>query len=279
MNAKFFPEQNAIHVWQMSLDIEPLPCQILIQLLSAEETERANAFRSAADRRRFIVARATLRLLLGTYLDRNPASLEFIYGAYGKPALKMLPNTTGLFFNLSHTADLAVYAVAATAPVGIDVEHITADFAMEEIAAVFLAQTEVAGLAKLPVDKRHTRLFQIWTRKEAYCKVRGYGLSQDLQEIDASDDTMASQEINPIVSSDASSTWFSIRVGGVPAREVRLHDLDLGADYAAAVAIKSEITPVIVHKGMVHQDLNIVGGPARYHALVDTSHPPSDAHM
>ena len=165
-------------------------------------------------------------------------SLEFTYGAYGKPSLKGEPDTDSLFFNVSHTTDLIVYAITRTAPVGIDVEWIHSDFDLEGIAGAFLGQEEAVSLTKLPVASRHAWFYRMWTRREAYCKARGHGLSGDLQEMDAS------------MSEEASANWFAVRVGGVLARGVSLHDFNLGADYAAAIAIESDITPVVIYQDM-----------------------------
>ena len=235
MDAHPFPIQDAIHVLQTSLNIEPLHRQTLTRLLSSEEKERANDFHFDADRRRYIAARGTLRLLLGAYLDRSPASLEFTCGASGKPSLKGLSDTASLYFNLSHTADLAVYAITRIASVGIDAERVHSNLEVDEIAAAFLAQEEAASLTKLSADRRNARFYQIWARKEAYCKARGQGLTRDLHEINVS----TPEETVP--------RWFPIRVGGVSARDVHLRDLNVGADYAAAIAIESDITPRIVH--------------------------------
>lgn len=172
-----WPRLNAdeIHVWCVELD-ETADAAALAACLSADERERAGSLPSSSHRRRFVVARAMLRQLLGHYLDQEPGAVVFARGAHGKP---FLPEG-GLHFNVSHTQGLALYAIASACEVGVDVEWMRPQVAHEQIAARFFSPEEQEMLAHVPAEERRTAFYHIWTRKEAYLKARGDGLAAGL---------------------------------------------------------------------------------------------------
>lgn len=166
---------DEIHVWCVELD-EAADAAALATCLSASERERAGGLPSSAHRRRFVVARATLRRLLGRYLGQEPGAVVFACGAHGKPFLPQ----GGLHFNVSHTQGLALYAIASAREVGVDVEWMRLQVAHERIAARFFALEEREMLAQVPAEERRVAFYHIWTRKEAYLKARGDGLAAGL---------------------------------------------------------------------------------------------------
>ncbi|MDT5062756.1 MAG: 4-phosphopantetheinyl transferase [Acidobacteriota bacterium] len=188
------PEQltlldDEVHVWRASLPrttTKPPQLQSLYTLLSPDEVSRAERFHFERDRASFIVARGMLRTILAVYLKLHPAQLQFRYNAYGKPALDGDEASSGLRFNLAHSHELALYAVTRNREIGIDVEYIRADFAGDEIAERFFSSTEIATLRKLSLEQRTEAFFNCWTRKEAYIKARGEGLSFPLDRFDVS---------------------------------------------------------------------------------------------
>ena len=168
---------DEVHVWRVALN-QPAPqVQNLWQTLVAEERVRAMRFYFPRDREDFIVARGVLRALLGGYLKRHPSELCFSYSSYGKPALTTESGGATLCFNLSHSHGLALYAIAHRRRLGIDVEWIRPDLADEQIAKYFFSPREIAALCALPHELQTEAFFLCWTRKEAYIKARGEGLS------------------------------------------------------------------------------------------------------
>lgn len=167
---------DEIHVWHAALDRESKTIGQLEETLSLDEKGRADRFHFANDRNRFVVARGLLRELLGGYLHQDPAGLEFSYGQHGKPRLSGANATSGLCFNLSHSSGLAVYAIARGRNLGIDVEHVRADSAGDNIAERYFSVREVSDLRALPPEGRVDGFFRCWTRKEAYLKATGMGL-------------------------------------------------------------------------------------------------------
>ena len=179
---------NGIHVWQAALDRNAPSAAQIESLLSPDEKARAARFRFEKDRSRYIVGRGVLRELLGAYAGKPPGELEFAYGEYGKPALSGASASTsgGICFNLAHSADLAVYAIARERTIGIDVERIKPESAGEEIARRYFSPREVEDLLTLRTEERTEAFFRCWTRKEAYLKALGTGLQTPLDSFSVS---------------------------------------------------------------------------------------------
>lgn len=169
------------------LDATPEAAGAAARSLSAAERERAGRFRFERDRRRFIVARARLRELLGARLGLPPAAVELACGNNGKPALARRCAHEHWRFNVSHCDEVAVYAFSRSREVGIDVEAIRPLPAADAIAAQFFSPRESAAyLAAAPRD-RPLAFFRCWTRKEALVKALGVGLTVRLHELDVSE--------------------------------------------------------------------------------------------
>jgi 4'-phosphopantetheinyl transferase len=179
------PEE--VHVWRACLDQPEKYVQTLYDILNADERQRADRFHFAHDRRHFVVARGVLRILVGRYLDRQPRRLEFCYSSYGKPSLVDSQVGTRTFqFNLSHSHGLALYGVTWNRCIGVDVEWFRPNFGAESIARRYFSPNEAAALRTLPPEQRVEAFFTCWTRKEAYIKARGKGLSLELDQFDVS---------------------------------------------------------------------------------------------
>src|SRR5215217_11701 len=133
-------EAGAVHVWRISLDQQDDALERFRRTLEPDEINRAGRFHFEKHRRYFVVARGFLRSVVARYVKTDPGSLRFSYGAYGKPALA---SEHVLRFNLSHSHEVALLAVACDAELGVDVEHIRADFASEDIARRFFSRAEV----------------------------------------------------------------------------------------------------------------------------------------
>lgn len=175
-------QTNEVHVWRSSLD---LPSDIeLANLLSSDEQSRADRFRFAQHRQRFIAGRGILRSLLGRYLHIEPAQLEFIYSEKGKPSLA----NQRLQFNVAHSQGLALYAIALDRPVGVDLEQMRAIADLDALAQRFFSPKEHAAIAVLSTSQKSQAFFRYWACKEAYLKATGDGLAK-LQELEISLDS------------------------------------------------------------------------------------------
>jgi 4'-phosphopantetheinyl transferase len=125
-----------------------------------------------------------LRKILGSYLKAHPREIAFRYGKNGKPELLQPHQSPTLHFNLAHSADLAVLAVASFGPVGVDIERVRPIGELDGIAAQFFSQDEKDGLAALPDEERQAAFYRLWTRKEAFLKATGEGIADSLAEVE-----------------------------------------------------------------------------------------------
>ncbi len=182
-------EANTAHVWAVDLERET---HMLADTLSADEWARADRFLFEKHRAHFVAARGCLRAVLAKYMECKPGELAFFYGEHGKPALASPWDKSQLRFNLSHSAGLALIAVSMRHEIGVDVEHLTRKVGqMQDIAKRFFAPGEYEQLCALPEEEQRRAFFCCWTRKEAYLKAMGAGLTQSLKNFEVSLDDEA----------------------------------------------------------------------------------------
>jgi len=162
-----------VQVSMGKLDLEPERIAELSVLLSEDERERAGRFYFERDRRRFTVARGLLRVELGRRMQAPPARLNFVYNAFGKPALK----DSSLQFNISHSAELVLIAIADASEVGVDVEFVRPQPEMHRIAERVFSPSELALFQSTPTDAQTEMFYRLWTQKEARLKASGTGFA------------------------------------------------------------------------------------------------------
>jgi len=169
------------HVWRASGGPDAAALARSAFVLSDDERARAARLHFERDRIRFIRAHGVLREVLARYLAAPPARLSFVKGPFGKPSIA----GSALEFNLSHCEDMVVVAISGCGAVGVDVERVRDMPDAKSLAAHFFAPAENAALAAAPVSERRGLFFSIWTRKEAYVKATGEGLSRPLDSFEA----------------------------------------------------------------------------------------------
>jgi 4'-phosphopantetheinyl transferase len=216
--------RDELHVWLANLEIASQQLGELERTLSADEIARAGRFYSQRDRRRFVARRGILRAILATYLETKPSALRFLYNEFGKPRLEGSQEARNLSFNLSHSGELVLVAVAIDRDVGVDIEFIDNSMPSEEVAKRFFSVNEIAALEALPQSVRLAGFFNYWARKEAYIKARGKGLSIPLDSFDVS---LIQGETVTLVGTGNSSSYIS---------NWKIEDLNIDPRYAAAVA-------------------------------------------
>lgn len=177
---------DEVHVWCFSLEPHYSTQRALLEFLTPDERERADRFRVEKARRHFIVARGTLRTILTSYLKVGPEKLRFGYSSFGKPYLLNQAGEDELRFNLSHSHELAICAVSRARSLGIDIEYLHVDFDYLQLASHFFSPGEATTLGALPVESQARGFFNCWTRKEAYIKAHGAGLSLPLDQFEVS---------------------------------------------------------------------------------------------
>lgn len=172
-----------VHLWRFSLETSPALLPTLTRTLSVDELQRGARLLDPRKAETFLVARARLRQILSSYLAVDPAEISFTYGEQGKPAL-LAPAST-LTFNLSHSGDWALLAVAQGVEIGVDLEQIDPLLAYECLATRFFSPEENVALLAAPKARRRRQFYRLWTRKEAQLKGAGGGFSAPLDRTPA----------------------------------------------------------------------------------------------
>ncbi len=171
-----------VHLYCAPLDKPAAELAPFVAILSAEEQTRAARFHFERDRQRFIVARVGLRRLLSRYLAVAAAEITFCYNAFGKPSLAPPYAASGLTFNLAHSGEFALYALACQRQVGVDIEAVRPQVEYEQLTHHVFSLAEQQSLQSVPLAQRREAFFHGWTRKEAYIKAQGMGLSLPLDQ-------------------------------------------------------------------------------------------------
>jgi 4'-phosphopantetheinyl transferase len=216
---------DGIHVWLVSLD---QPVSQFQGLLSIDERIRAERFHFDRDRNRFIVGRGILRTITGCYLGVEPGRLQFCYGSKGKPALADTFGKGMVNFNLAHSEGLAVYAFSRGRNVGVDIEYMREISDIEQIAERVFSVRERATLRELPGSGQIEAFFNCWTRKEAFAKAIGDGLSWPLGSFDVP--PVPGEPVKNLTVNDDlinGSRWF-------------VYDFKVGGGYKAAFATEGQ---------------------------------------
>lgn len=219
-----------VHVWAVPLHGDG---DAFRALLSPAELERIERFRFADHRRRYQIGHGALRLVLAGYTNQSPERIEFVHGPRGKPYLAGAPpgQPRGPFFNLSHSGKLAVIAVAGV-ELGVDLEKERHLESLTEIARRHFSETEFAALDALAGDERRRAFYRCWTRKEAYIKALGEGLSMPLDAFD--------------VSVGEEPRFLACRDGREDPVHWSILDVAPAVDFAAAAALRAH--GVTVHR-------------------------------
>ncbi len=178
--------QDEVHLWRVELASLAEAESRWQMLLSPDEQTRAARFHFVRDRQRFSATRALLRIVLASYLGSAPEQLTFSYSDKGKPYLKSRRTDDAVEFNISHSGQIALLAFARGRAVGVDVEQIRDNLDPLAIARRYFSAQEQRQLAALEESERYAGFFRCWTRKEAYIKARGDGLSLPLDSFDVS---------------------------------------------------------------------------------------------
>lgn len=220
--------EDEVQLWRVDLEAIGAEESRWQKILSSDEATRASRFHFSRDRQRFIAGRAVLRIILAGYLATEPNGLRFSYSQKEKPSLGPSHADSNVMFNISHSGGVALLAFTRGREIGVDVEKVRSDFELEAIARRFFSAHEQKQLAAVPAEEKPAAFFRCWTRKEAYIKATGDGLSLPLSQFDVS---MVTEEQNALLATrpDASevSRWL-------------LRDIPGGPGYVAAVCVRGQ---------------------------------------
>ena len=220
--------RNQVVVVEATLEIPDDFHRPLHALLDDEERARAARFPNLDHRRRYLMAHAALRLVLGHYLDEDPRGLRFGRGTHGKPRLAR-PSAHDYEINLSHSAERALIAVARGRDIGIDIEAHRPDLDVQSLAKYVLSPAERCAFAAVPTADRRAAFFRAWTRKESFVKAIGEGLTCPLESFDISlDDRTDNALLACRRTTAAGAPWTTL-------------PLDVGAAAAAALTARGHL--------------------------------------
>ncbi|MFZ5515912.1 MAG: 4'-phosphopantetheinyl transferase family protein [Candidatus Zhuqueibacterota bacterium] len=225
-------ENSEAHVWKVLLNRSDSQIDRLKTVLLPDEHTRAGRFYFQKDRDAFTIARGMLRIILSRYVRFEPNELAFDYSSYGKPSLQARFNANMLQFNLSHSHHIALIAVCWQHEIGVDVEWMRDTLSDMQIAERFFSPAEVAALLTVPPAEQKGAFFNCWTRKEAFIKAKGMGLSIPLDQFDVS--------LKPGEPAVLQQTGFEPD----EACKWAMIDVPLESDYRAALAISRTITRI-----------------------------------
>ena len=225
---------STIHIWEFPLTNCESDFDNYAKLLSEDERTRASRFHLERDAHRFALARAAVRSILGGYSGTRSRDLRFDYSRFGKPSLANVARD--IRFNVAHSSDLAMLAVALGGEVGIDLEKIRTEVETDKLAERFFSPQERESLRAIPKQNRVSAFFRCWSCKEAFLKAEGLGLSRSLESFDV--------EVNP----EHPARILSTRPDPEAAGRWSLHDLPTQRDYAAAMAAQVSLTAIKIFR-------------------------------
>ena len=229
---RLWPDPGEVHIRLFSLAIGDAERPGLEQLLTTEERQRADRLLDRQVRNRFITGRGRLREILAGYLEQEPAGLLLTTNPYGKPQLEDR-HDHGLRFNLSHSGDLCILALARNCELGVDLEQVRDDLPFEVIARQFFSRHEQTELFSLPPALQPAAFYRCWTRKEACLKACGSGFSSPSDICDVS------------MLPDQPPTLLALRSNSEQLCEWSLADLAVPEGFCAALAAREQLTAVL----------------------------------
>jgi 4'-phosphopantetheinyl transferase len=223
---------NEVHLWRLDLAAIASNEVRWQSMLSDEEKQRASRFHFTVDRQRYVTSRAVLRMLLAAYLGIGPgiepSEIAFSYSAKEKPLLAPPHADSGVMFNLSHSAEVALLAFTRRRRIGVDVELIRPDIELDRIARRFFSEREQKELSTKKDEDKASAFFRCWTRKEAYIKAVGDGLSLPLAQFDVTlEDADKDKNLLLATRPDASEAGHWL-----------LREVPAGDGYAAALCVE-----------------------------------------
>jgi 4'-phosphopantetheinyl transferase len=213
---------NQVHIWKVDVLSHAERRMDYTSLLSKDELERANKFRFEKDRLTYITARGVLREMISKYIDKRPSEITFLYNAQSKP---YIISDIDLEFNVSHSGHMILLAFTISHPLGVDIEYNKREIELPMIARSFFAQSETDDLLSLSQNEQLSAFYNCWTRKEAFIKAKGGGLSIPLDQFEVSLLPKDRPELKVI-------RWDQEDV-----QNWRMQSLRYGTDYTGAVIV------------------------------------------
>ena len=208
--------RHNVDVWLTSTDVPDTRVQAVARSLSRAELARAQKFRSRSGYREYVVTRGLLRQVLSSVAGLDPSRADFHYGEHGKPALNARVSGESVAFNVSHSHGLALVALTLGGRLGVDLEKIRPEVEWRDLARRYFSEAECRALERRPEKDALKAFFTCWTRKEAFVKALGAGVSYGLKEFDVSIDPEEDYAALTIRSQDEDAAGWLVKHLPVP---------------------------------------------------------------
>lgn len=222
---------NEIHIYQSYINKPPSETDNFRNILSQDELQKADRYKFDSDRNNYITCRAILRNILSQYTDFSPEDINFSYTDKGKPYLK----NNEINFNVAHSNNYAVYALIKEKEVGIDLEFLREIPDALKIASRYFSSSEITDLKKISDAKLDRAFLNCWTRKEAFIKATGDGLSYPLSDFSVSLDSDLPEILLIKKKPNEIKKWS-------------LYDVEVEAGYISSLAVMSQGMKLVYKK-------------------------------
>lgn len=197
------------HVWLVSLQQPKSMAETIAKCLSRKEQENGARFHGPDNQRRYLVSHGVARLLLGRYTGREPESLEFSTGRFGKPFVDLPSSDSDFHFNLSHASEIAAVAISRIGPIGVDVERLRQTTDIPRLVRRYFSEDEVVRFGQVHIEQHTPWFFRMWTCKEAVSKALGCGLSEPVSRFTVPEGELEDTvEVSAASQLAANESWY-----------------------------------------------------------------------
>jgi 4'-phosphopantetheinyl transferase len=218
--------ESEVHLWKSRIADYEADAELFYSgSLPTDEKEKADNIRSQENRKAYIISRGILRTILSEYLKVEPGDIVFEYNEHGKPSIADGLNPRNVRFNLSHSNDLILYAVAKNKEVGVDIEYMREISKAGRIVERFFSPEQRDFYNSQSESTKKTAFFRLWTRREAYGKAMGRGFS-----VPAADCGI------PLMRNDGEPASVHVVSG-----KWSIYDLEQDDNYVSAVTVEGQI--------------------------------------
>jgi len=224
---------NKIHIYLIQFDL--FDDQHCMQYLSEDERIRAEKLKIAEKKNQFVITRSVLRLLLSSSLGKSYQDIDFFYGEHGKPSIKESLNNKPIEFNISHSENYALIAIALGNRVGVDIEKINADIDHQSLSKRFFSENEKNDLIKCADELQLDSFYRVWCRKESFIKATGKGVAYGLDRFSVTLDETIDGGIEVLTFKPLDDKWFC-------------YDLINIDNYKTALTTSRKGGGIIIHK-------------------------------
>lgn len=233
LQEKLVLSDNKIHVYLIQFNL--FDSKKCIQYLSEDEFIRAGKLKIEEKKDQFVITRSVLRLLLSSAVGKSYKDIEFFFGEHGKPSIEESLNNKPIEFNISHSGDYALIAIALSDKVGVDIEKINSDIDHQSLSKRFFSEQENNELQGIDEGQRGDVFYRIWSQKESFIKATGQGIAFGLERFSVSLEEGEQSGTEVTTTASLGEKWFTYN----------LLELD---DYKTALTTSTKNSEIVIHR-------------------------------